>query len=196
MHPALLPDSHALELMKLIGLVGRKSVGKDTAAMVLVQQGYRVAKFAGALKAMIEGYLKYIGVEDDAIKAIIEDYRVKETPSHYFSGRTPRYVMQTLGTEWGRDLIDANLWVQSCIWNCQRFQQPAVITDCRFPNEVEAIHKAGGKIVRINRAVSRDDNHASENFIDSLAADFEIDNNGTIPELQEKLLNIVKGQKQ
>jgi len=179
--------------MKLIGLVGRKSVGKDTAAMVLTQQGYQIAKFAGGLKAMIAGYLAYIGVPEDAIKAIIEDYRVKETPSGYFGGKTPRYVMQTLGTEWGRDLIAPQLWVQSCLWHCESLGK-AVITDVRFPNEVAAVKEQGGTVIRIVRNASRVDNHASENFIDSLAVDHEISNNGTIDELHQKLLTIVKGQ--
>lgn len=181
--------------MKLIGLVGRKSVGKDTAAMVLEQQGYQIAKFAGGLKAMIAGYLAYIGVPEDAIKAIVEDYRVKEMPNAYFGMKTPRYVMQTLGTEWGRDLIAPDLWVQSCLWRCANLGK-AVITDVRFPNEVAAVKNHNGVIIRIVRNASRVDDHASENFIDSLAVDHEISNNGTITELHEKLLLLVKGQEQ
>lgn len=179
--------------MKLIGLVGRKSVGKDTAAMVLTQQGYLIAKFAGALKAMIRGYLEYIGLGPDAITAIIEDYRLKEVESDYFCGRTPRHAMQTLGTEWGRDLMAPDIWVKACMQRCHSLGK-AVITDVRFPNEVAAVKEAGGIIIRITRNASRVDNHASENFIDSLAVDHEISNNGTITELHEKLLNIVKGQ--
>jgi hypothetical protein len=179
--------------MKLIGIVGRKGAGKDTAAEALVSQGYRVAKFAGALKAMVTGYLKYIGLEDDAIKAIIEDYRVKEIPSPYFNGKSPRHVMQTLGTEWGRDLIDTNIWVDSCIRNCKMFNQPSIITDVRFPNEVQAVRDAGGVVIRISRGIPNTDSHASEAFIDSLPVDYEINNNGTINELHSKLLEITCG---
>jgi len=179
--------------MKLIGLVGRKSVGKDTAALVLTQQGYQIAKFAGALKAMIAGYLDYIGLTEDAIRVIIEDYRVKEVESDYFCGRSPRHAMQTLGTEWGRDLMAQDIWVRACMLRCKSLDK-AVITDVRFPNEVAAVKEAGGSVIRIVRNASRVDNHASENFIDSLAVDHEISNNGTITELHQKLLVIVKGQ--
>ena len=180
--------------MKLIGLVGRKGAGKDTAAAALVSQGYKVAKFAGALKAMIRGYLYYLGVHDDAATALIEDAKVKEMASDYFLGQTPRHAMQTLGTEWGRDLVHPEIWVNACMAHCHQLKK-AVITDVRFPNEVAAVLKAGGIIIRIVRnANCVMDGHASEKFIDSLDVSHEILNNGTIKELQEKLLSIVKGQ--
>lgn len=161
--------------------------------MVLVQQGYHLARFAGALKDMLRAYLRYCGANEIVIEQLIEDYRAKETPHELFAGRSPRYVMQTLGTEWGRDLVASDLWVNACLQHCAGFSK-SVITDVRFPNEVEAVKQAGGVVVRIVRGITHGDTHPSENFIDTLDVDYEIHNDGTIPDLQGKLLTIVKGQ--
>ncbi len=180
-------------MKSLIGLVGRKGSGKDTAAVALMNEGYHMAKFAGALKEMVRSYLYYLGVHDDAATAMIENAQVKEIASDYFRGKTPRFVMQTLGTEWGRDTIGQDIWVNACMQHCSQFEK-AVITDVRFPNEVQAVVSQGGIIIRIVRNGSKTDQHSSETLIDSLAVDHEICNNGTIEELHEALLNIVKGQ--
>ena len=34
--------------------------------------------------------------------------------SERWGGKTPRYLMQTLGTEWGRMMVDGDLWVELC----------------------------------------------------------------------------------
>ncbi len=47
----------------LIGFVGLKGSGKDTAAAALEPLGFTNVKFAGALKTMIYAYLDYVGVD-------------------------------------------------------------------------------------------------------------------------------------
>ena len=64
---------------------------------------------------------------------------------------TPRYALQTLGTEWGRDCYDtvwADLGVRRAL------ATPAltvVITDCRFANEAESVRRADGEVWRVVR---------------------------------------------
>jgi len=61
-----------------------------------------------------------------------------------------------------------------------------IITDCRFPNEAEAIKKRGGILVRIQRDGIKPINpHISETALDGFSFDYVIKNNGTIPELIE-----------
>lgn len=175
--------------MKLIGFIGRKTSGKDTAAQILVDNGYENVKFAGALKFMLRAYFTYLGLDDKTIQKMI-DGRHKEIPTWLLEKRTPRWAMQTLGTEWGRDLIGKEIWVNACIRRCQQFYK-VVVTDVRFENEVAGLQGIGGKIIRITRPGTEIDTHESERLIDTLPADFEIVNDSTIDELHAKVLTLV-----
>lgn len=178
--------------MKIIGFVGKRRSGKDTAARVLISQGFAPVKFAGALKEMLKAYFLYVGVPTQEIDLLIEgDY--KEIMCGRLGGQTPRWAMQTLGTEWGRNLIDKELWVNACIDRCLLLtgRSPVVVTDARFENEVAALQGIGGKIIRITRPGSATDSHESERYIDTLPADYEITNDGTIDELHAKVLTLV-----
>lgn len=80
---------------------------------------------------------------------------------------TGREVMQYFGTEVFR-AVYPNVWADSCIRRIVR-QNPswAVITDCRFPNEVEAVQNAGGKVIRLTRdPADGADTHFSERALD------------------------------
>lgn len=155
-------------LPQLVGLIGRKGSGKDTAAVTLTAQGYGNVKFAGALKDMIRSLLVYQGLEPDTIERMVEG-DLKEVPTDYLAGRTPRYAMQTLGTEWGRDLIDSDFWVTSAI-RCAKGHGNTVITDVRFPNEMAAIEQAGGVVIGIvpDWIKPTEGEHESEALIDDL----------------------------
>ena len=88
-----------------------------------------------------------------------------------------------------------------------------IITDTRFPNELEAVKKRNGITIRINRVTFRErtteigkiftvaqpevdkllgiEEHESETALDNAEFDYEIHNNGTIPELIDKIRNIL-----
>jgi hypothetical protein len=164
----------------LIGLIGKKGSGKDTAADGLEAYGFQNVKFAGALKAMLRTLLAYQGVDEDTIGRMI-DGDLKEVPTEYLAGKTPRFAMQTLGTEWGRNLIGPDFWLDTAMKKAATGD--TVITDCRFPNEVEAVKSNGGTVIRIvaegrtvfdETAVGVD--HASETLMDELPEDVVIAN--------------------
>ncbi len=154
---------------KLVGLLGRKGSGKDTAALVLLSRGYQNVKFAGALKDMLRCLLFVQGLDNDTIQRMVEG-DLKETETPYLGGRTPRYAMQTLGTEWGRDLIADVLWVGTAIRRAMGHD--TVMTDVRFPNEVAAIQEAGGVVFGITADWIKPTpgEHESEALIDDLIA--------------------------
>ena len=154
---------------RLIGLLGRKGSGKDTAALVLLAQGYQNVKFAGAMKDMLRCLLAYQGAEPGVIERMVEG-DLKEVPTSLLGGQEPRFAMQTLGTEWGRDLIASDIWVQTAIRRAG--DQQTVITDVRFPNEMEAIVKAGGVCfgVTADWIEATEGEHQSEALIDDLIA--------------------------
>jgi hypothetical protein len=173
----------------IIGLIGRKGSGKDTAAIALLDQGYVVVKFAGALKAMLQTYLKYVGVSEPYIDRLIEG-DLKESYLPAFGGRSPRYAMQTLGTEWGRDIMSKTFWIEAFVRRCHQFPK-VVCTDVRFPNEAAAIKELGGTLIRISgRTTDKTDTHSSEN-VDDLPMDAEIVNDSTIEQLHQRLLQII-----
>lgn len=163
-------------MRKLIAFCGRKYVGKDTAGRAYALQGYTVLKFADPLKEMLRTLLRIQGCPETEIERYIEG-DLKEAPCEYLNGRTMRHAMQTLGTEWGRDKIDQAIWVDA-LGRRARHHDKVVVTDCRFPNEVVAIHALGGDVVRITRPSmgKGEDDHPSEKMIDKLDVDREVIN--------------------
>lgn len=185
-------------LPKLIGLCGRKGSGKDTAAKALAEQyGYKIVKFAAPLKAMVNALLDSQGVSLQLRERMIEG-DLKEVPTGYLGGRSPRYAMQTLGTEWGRDLIDKNFWTQAFV-NQINFNENTryVCTDMRFANESSIVKELGGLRVRISRVTQHNQfsAHPSEAEIDNLVVDKELTNDSTIEAIQNKLLEYAAFEK-
>lgn len=173
-------------MKNLIGFVGRRRSGKDTAAQTLIQDGFIALKFADILKAMLRTFFDYVGEDPALVERFIEG-DLKETPLTFFGGKSTRYAMQTLGTEWGRDLIWQNLWVAATLARAKTLEN-VVISDVRFPNEADAIHAVGGKLIRIFRGSQTvTDTHPSETLIDGIDADYEITNDGPLTELHDKI---------
>lgn len=140
----------------LIGLTGHKGAGKSAFAAMLAG---RVTVDRIHIATPLKNMLRVLGVTDAQL-----DGDEKETPCDLLNGATPRHAMQTLGTEWGRDLIDLNLWVDQWARAAEQSAAPVVINESvRFHNELDAIKSRGGLIVRICRPGYHGDNHSSEN---------------------------------
>ena len=90
----------------------------------------------------------------------------------------PRTLLQWWGTDYRR-AQDVNYWVRQLTARLHR-EQPdvALITDVRFPNEVDAIHQAGGYVIKVTRTTPPDvlvPSHPSEDELsDYTGWDFEI----------------------
>lgn len=143
--PPLAPDLRYTAPRTIIAFTGLAGAGKSTAAMHLVhRRGFERVRFAGPLKAMMAAL--------GCTPAEIDGDR-KEMPCELLGGKTPRYAMQTIGTEWGRNLIASDLWIRA--WQAAVARLPAgvpvVVDDCRFPNEADAVRAAGGILVRVER---------------------------------------------
>jgi len=124
---------------------------------------------------------------------------------------TPRKLLQLLGTECGRQIINPNIWVNATMGDYKQVGSPLVvmakgleplypnwiITDCRFPNEAKAITDKGGINIRINRpnVLNNQNNinleHISETSLDNYKFDYVLDNNGTIDELIKQVKSIL-----
>lgn len=168
--------------MTLVAFSGKAGSGKSTAASYLVEHhDFTRVRFAGPLKAMLAA----VGLSDDEIEG-----DMKEKPCALLCGKTPRFAMQKLGTEYGRQVIGADLWVR--LWKHAVEPhlvagKPVVVDDCRFPNEGYAIRALGGKLIRITRpgAGQGAAGHVSEGF--DILPDDIIENNATPADLFARL---------
>ena len=161
----------------LIGIAGRARSGKDTVANFIVAAigGYRYS-FADPIRAM----LTPLGVDmsDPYWQARKEDI----IPA---LGVSPRRMMQTLGTEWGRQLITPDLWLVLAHQRLLHNGPGMVIPDVRFENEAAWVRKHGGRIIHVFRPDTKAvEAHASEAGIEMQDADVRLFNSGTLEELQ------------
>lgn len=157
---------------RLIALTGAAGSGKSTAASYLVEHhGYVRVRFAQPLKDMMAA----LGLDERHIEGDL-----KQTPMEELSGQTPRYAMQTLGTEWGRNCMGDDFWVNLWRQDALRHER-VVVDDCRFPNEAEAIHALGGKIIKITGRGGIAGAHASEAGCG--VSDGQVTNDGCVVDL-------------
>ncbi len=143
----------------LIGVTGKAGVGKSTTAQVLVRDhGFVCVPFAGPLKKMLSA----LGLSDAELYG-----DMKEVVNQFF-GQTPRHMMQTLGTDWGREMIHPAIWLKA--WELEASKHEKVIVDdVRFMNEVDLIKSLNGMVIRLDRNIAHNPEtakHASESLME------------------------------
>lgn len=112
---------------------------------------------------------------------------------------TVRQFLQQLGTNALRNVIHENVHVNALFgtYNAEKMDQRSpsrwIITDTRFPNELQAIKDRNGIIIRIDRPskMSWMDVHESEITLLNSRFDYEINNNGSIDDLIVKIKNVL-----
>lgn len=175
---------------RLVAFTGLKGSGKDTAASVFVERGYEHVKFADSLKEMLRTLLRYRGAPEAEIERMIEG-DLKEEPSPFLSGRSARYAMQTLGTEWGRELMSETFWIDAAE-DRLRGKDRVVVSDVRFANEADLIRKREGSLYRIQRGAATPavaDVHPSETEILTMPVDGVLFNTAATPaEFRERVI--------
>lgn len=159
---------------RLIGLTGPAGCGKNFVAAMIPDA--RVIALADPLYA---GLAEMLGVSEDALRV----RSAKERPIDWL-GKSPRQLLQTLGTEWGRKLVADDLWLRLAERRLNDLEADgfvaAVIADVRFDNEAEMIRARGGEVWRIDREpATAAAEHVSEAGISPHLIDRVIDNTGT-----------------
>lgn len=163
--------------LPLIGIAGRARSGKDTVANFIIAAigGYRYS-FADPIRAM----LAPLGV--DMSDPYWQAHKEDPIPA---LGVSPRRMMQTLGTEWGRQLIHPDLWLFMAHQRLLQNGPGMVIPDVRFENEAAWVRKHGGRVIHVIRPDAKAvEAHASEEGIEIQDADARLFNSGTLEELQ------------
>jgi hypothetical protein len=166
--------------VKIIGFHGEAGSGKDASGAYLMAHGWARLSFASPIYDMLE----LIGFGRPTTQAE-KDALIPEF------GVSWRHAAQTLGTEWGRQMINPDLWLLVA-GRMVRNSPPAarfVVTDVRFPNEAAMIRAAGGKVVHLKgRKADGTKPHASEEPLPILEGDIVVHNDTEgLDTLHEKL---------
>ena len=204
----------------IIGICGFIGSGKDTVADFLVNfHEFRRESFANTLKDSVAAVFGWDRTLLEGRTAEAREWREQVDP--WWAERldmptlTPRWVLQYWGTEVCRRSFHDDIWIASLENKLRNSKDNIVISDCRFPNEIQAIKKAGGQIVWVQRgalpewyddAVSANQGHniginnmklrkihASEWAWLGNEFNHIIDNNGTIDELFKQAQSLVVG---
>ncbi len=171
----------------IIGIAGPARSGKSTVAQILEDNhGFDRERFASPLKRMVGNLLSDLGYPRDKIRRMIEGDLKEELISGV--GVTPRHVMQTLGTEWGRNLINPDLWVIAALARVD-VGQHTVFEDVRFQNEADAIRGFGGIVIGLTGRGGIPGDHESEAGV---TCDHVINNSGNFADLVESVSRFVK----
>lgn len=171
----------------LIGLAGLKESGKSTVAKYLsAKHNYVEYEFARPLKEAIK--FTFDMTEDQL-------YVNKEIVDPRYN-LTPRQIMQKFGTDFIRDMIDPDFFLNKFeYWHKSNSSNSnVVISDVRFPNELNRIHKLGGKVYLIERTNCdrKQDVHVSEDIISLVSSiDGIIVNDGTVEDLLRKVEKLI-----
>ncbi|PCJ68211.1 MAG: adenylate kinase [Rhodobiaceae bacterium] len=151
----------------LVGICGPKGSGKSFAADHLVAKGYARVRFADPLKRMVSALLHDMGISALVVRQHVYG-DLKDTPLGLegMESLTSRDLQVTLGTEWGRQIVDPDWWVKIANLKVKKFLadgRDVVIDDLRFENEARLINGIGGRIIEINRPGHEyDASHPSE----------------------------------
>jgi hypothetical protein len=206
----------------IIGVCGFIGSGKDTVADYLQNfYEFRRESFASTLKDAVSSVF---GWDRTMLEGRTKEAREwREQVDTWWAERldmptlTPRWVLQYWGTEVCRRGFHDDIWIASLENKLRNSKDHVVISDCRFPNEIEAIRKAGGIIVWVQRGdlpdwyddavlASQGNNlglnsmkmskiHASEWAWLASRFDAIIDNNGSIDDLYKQVEQLVVSDK-
>jgi hypothetical protein len=206
----------------IIGVCGFIGSGKDTVADYLVNfHEFRRESFANTLKDAVSNVFGWDRTMLEGRTKQAREWREQVDP--WWSQRlnmpdlTPRLMLQLWGTEVCRRGFHDDIWIASLENKLRNSSDNIVISDCRFPNEIASIRRAGGKIVWVKRGAlpdwyqdavnvnsgntnmnwmmskTRIDQlgiHASETAWVGTKFDAELDNNGSIDDLYLQIKNL------
>ena len=140
----------------IIGICGFIGSGKDTVADYLVNfHEFRRESFASTLKDAVAAVFGWDRTLLEGRTKEAREWREQVDP--WWAERlamptlTPRWVLQYWGTEVCRRAFHDDIWIASLENKLRTSKDNVVISDCRFPNEIQSIRDAGGKIVWVQR---------------------------------------------
>ncbi|RZU35977.1 dephospho-CoA kinase [Streptomyces sp. BK022] len=188
------PDTEIVEswLPRYIGLHGFAGTGKDAVAKILANYGYERVAFADVLREalyVLNPIVSYGYTGQQWLSEVVDhlgwDLAKREYPEI-------RRMLQVLGTEVGREMIDQNVWVNSVFKKLEEGKK-YVFTDVRFVNEHQAIDSRLGLLVKIDRPGYGPVNaHKSDKGLPDEWFDVRIVNDGSLEDLNTKVREMLR----
>lgn len=168
----------------IIGLCGLAGSGKDEVGQILSRRWrFAVISFAGPIYKAVSDIT---GLTPQQLK----DRSLKERPIPWL-GKSPRELLQTLGTEWGREMVCQDIWIKIALRRAEEYLADGwsvAITDVRFENEAEAILAAGGQVWLVERPgaglAGAAASHSSEAGVSRHLISEVVRNSGTLTDLE------------
>ena len=203
----------------IIGVCGFIGSGKDTVADYLQNfHEFRRESFASTLKDAVAAVFGWDRTMLEGRTKEAREWREQVDP--WWAARldmptlTPRWVLQYWGTEVCRKGFHDDIWIASLENKLRTSKDSIIISDCRFPNEIQSIRNAGGQIIWVQRgelpdwydtaiAANQGHNwavqdlkmrkiHASETAWVGTQFDSVIDNNSSIDSLYRQAETLLK----
>lgn len=182
--------------MRIFGFGHRSRMGKDTAATFLTghlrqtTRGKLIIKssFAAKLKAMTHDLYGWLGLETGEFYELPENEHLRNVKLPHIN-KTPVEVWIEFGTTVGRACYPET-WVA---YPLQKQCDYLILTDVRFPNEVAAIHKAGGKVFKVHNPTIRYRDSVADSQLEEFQGwDSVIINDGDLKHLNTLVINTFK----
>lgn len=192
-----------MEKRILLAFAGKMYTGKDTSADIWSQhynnyvknhalqdyRGHNKIAFADDIKRICKNTF---GLTDDDVNT--PEGKKRTLPVY---GKTVRELLQGIG-EGLRNAISPDIWVITTMMKIDRLlangKTHLLVTDVRYPNELSALKSRGFTVIKLIRDTGIVDIHPSEKDLSDKLFDYVIDNNGTIADLEEKLLQLPEYQ--
>lgn len=199
-------------LISVSGLIGS---GKDTIADYLVNShGFLRESWAGTLKDAVAAVFGWDRILLEGKTS--ESRKWREVPDEWWSSRlgvdvTPRRVLQVWGTEVCRNSYHDDIWIASLENKLRKTNDNVVISDSRFPNELDSVKRIGGITIRVMRGSNPEwvdylheygvteefknrwpSVHASEYSSVCSNYDYMIYNDGSIDDLYSQINNLIE----
>lgn len=171
----------------LIGLCGKAGSGKDSVRSILEYHcEFAGLAFAEPIRGMLRELLTTNGVSDEYITN--RDLKETEIPG---LGVSYRRMAQTLGTEWGRDCLGTDFWLNVAARRMADLRgrgcRNLVVSDVRFANEAEWVRAQGGVVWLIDRpGVAPVQPHVTEQM--EFEPDTVLPNHGSLDELSRAVV--------
>jgi dephospho-CoA kinase len=165
----------------LVAFTGLAQAGKTTAAQAFLSLGYDRMSFADPIKAMVR---------------CLTPVTDKLATPQELCGKSLREVYQSLGTDWGRNMVGGDIWIRAGRFRIETLLSDVlsgvirgvVIDDIRFDNEAELIRNMGGTVVEITRPNSVQMDHASEAGVSRHLIDHTFSNHTDVDSLKCQVL--------
>jgi hypothetical protein len=204
----------------IISVSGPIGSGKDTIAQIIQEitpyHKWEIQKWAGKLKTIGE---LISGIPKEKFED--QEFKYTNLPAMWDKDGEPmtvRDLLQLLGTEAMRNGLHENVWVNALMSEYKGYHKKEkqislvdtsfdentypnwIITDTRFPNELDAVKFRNGISIKVHRPGSKSDakqaQHASETALNNVTDwDYVISNNGDIDDLRNKVYEVLEAER-